>query len=100
MGRRRAFGPVSGQSTALRPSCDTPLRRWLDAQDGSVRGLAAAAGLDQQTLQHIAAGKQLPSLLAAFRLEQVTEGAVLAVSWLGTDLARSLWAQMEERSDG
>lgn len=65
-----------------------------------MRSLAEAAGLDRQTLQHVADGKQLPSLLAAFRLDAVTQGAVPVASWLGTDLARSLWAQMEERSDG
>lgn len=78
----------------------TLLSEWMDAQSLSVGELARRVGVDKSSVQAWRVGSGLPSLVAAFRLEQVTAGKVPASSWLATTVGRHMYFQMQERADG
>lgn len=60
----------------------------------SKQTFANRVGVVRRTVDWWADGRVIPTLVAAFRIEQVTEGAVPVASWLGLDIGRALWEQM------
>jgi len=90
-GRVGPRGAWSQRHVHLRPQCETPLRQWLDANGLSLRAFAVRLGCSWRTVQNWAAGQAMPSLPYAFRIEEVTAGAVPVASWLGTELGRASW---------
>ena len=77
--------------TNKRPKCETPLRQWMDDTGTSAFALAKEMGKVPSHIRYWADGQSLPSLVDAFKLEKLTAGKVAAASWLGTDLAKTLW---------
>lgn len=84
-------GPWSVKEAHKRPQCDTALRQFLDANGLSFRAFAARLGCSWRSIQNWASGQALPNLAYAFRIEEVTGGAVPACSFLGSDLGKAAW---------
>lgn len=78
----------------------TLLSRWMTQQGLGVGQLARLVGVDKSSIQAWKVGSGLPSLVAAFRLEEVTKAAVPASSWLATTVGQHMYFQMKERGDG
>lgn len=70
---------------------ETPLSEYIREKGLTIYAVAKAAGFDPKTVKGWAVGRCLPPLVAAFRLEAATEGAVPVASWLGTELGKSQW---------
>ena len=60
----------------------------MDKNDVSSFAFARLLRVDPKTVIALAAGRQLPTLVLAFKIERATAGAVAASSWLGTELGR------------
>lgn len=73
------------------PGEPTLLRKWLEDHDVSAFQLAKPLQCDPKTVIALAAGKQLPSYIMAFRIQDVT--GIAAESWLGTELGRIRFSQ-------
>lgn len=88
------------QSAGIKASTNTLLYEWMcGAGSGySSRTLAWNIGVTQRALLNVAYGHSMPSLVTAYKIEQVTEGAVPVESWLGTDIGRAQWKELEVRS--
>ena len=84
-------GAWSQKDAHKRPQCETPLRQFLDANGLSLRAFAERLGCSWRTVQNWSAGQVVPSLAYAYRIEEVTAGAVPMVSWLGTDIGKATY---------
>ena len=87
-----------------RAPLETPLRAYLDAHpEVSPYELAKQLGCDYKSVRMWSNGWTMISLVYAFKLEQVTQGAIPASSWLGTELAKAQydggadWVGWQER---
>lgn len=58
------------------------LNQFLTLQKISRAAFAERVGISQPYLSQLEAGKRVPSLELAVRIERETDGAVLAVSWV------------------
>jgi transcriptional regulator with XRE-family HTH domain len=77
-----------------RPPSDTLLGTWLKAQGISAFHFARLCGCDPKMVILWASDRSTPSLHYAFKIEQVSEGAVHVSSWLGTALGKARWDAM------
>lgn len=57
------------------------LQTYASSFSGSRKDLAEAFGISQPHLSLLIAGKKRPSLDLAIRIEQVSKGAIPAISW-------------------
>lgn len=74
-----------------RPTAETSLSTWLRARGINQYQFARMIGADERAVSFWACNQSLPTLIFAFRIEQVTQGGVPVSSWLGTALGRILW---------
>ena len=74
----------------------TELADWMEKTGILAGDLAIKMGVATSTIRLWAAGKAVPGLVHAYRLEQLTEFKVAVVSWLHTTLARKLWEGLEK----
>ncbi len=74
-----------------RPKYTTPLSEWLADHRKSKSWLATQVRSSIQSIENLAFGRALPTLITAFQIERATKGGVPAVSWLGTELGRHYW---------
>lgn len=91
-------GVYSPYEATRRPLCDTPLRTWLDKHGMSVQRFSRLIGCNYRTAQLWTAGQVIPSLVWAYRIDEVTKGEVAPSMWLGTDLGRHMWAAVIKRA--
>jgi predicted transcriptional regulator len=77
----------------------TLLHDWMMQEGVSLNALSARLGVHKTSVQAWRVGSGLPSLPAAFRLEQVTKGKVPASSWLVTTVGRTMYEQMLRRAN-
>lgn len=75
----------------LRPTSDTPLRRWLDRYGVTAYEFGKAARINLASCSYIIRGKALPDLINALKIEVATNGAVKPADWLKTRLGRARW---------
>lgn len=73
---------------------ETLLKKWLTLKGITYRDMAERVGVSHRSITYWCHGQQLPMLLPALKIEEVTEGKVPAVSWLSTLLGRTLWAAL------
>lgn len=79
-------------SKGERPPLENPLRSYLDAHpEVSLYELAKQMACDYKTMRTWANGWVVPSLVYAFKLQHLTEGAIPASSWLATEMAKAQW---------
>jgi predicted transcriptional regulator len=78
----------------------TLLHEWMENSGVSVGEMARRVGVDKSSIQAWRVGSGLPSLVAAFRLEEVTQVGVPASYWLATTIGRHMYFQMKEKADG
>lgn len=69
--------------------CETPLRAWCEATDTTPFAVSKGLGVAHSAVWKWYKGLTLPSLVLAAKLEEWTDGGVLLVAWLGTDLAKA-----------
>jgi transcriptional regulator with XRE-family HTH domain len=75
----------------------TPLYDWLRKNSIPQRTFARETGLGQQTVMRLCLGRITPTLVAAFVIEQATDGEIPAVSWLGTEVTKYEWNLVQRR---
>lgn len=73
-----------------RPTCDTPLRRWLEKEGLSAEQFAKHVGASFALVSRWADGRSIPHLVHAARVEMLTGGEVPAAAWLATEIGKSL----------
>lgn len=78
----------------------TLLAKWMDERGLTIGNVAKMVGVDRSSVQAWRVGSGLPSLPAAFRLEEVTQAAIPASSWLATTLGQHAYFTMKGRTDG
>lgn len=78
----------------------TLLAAWMDEMGLSTGAVARMVGVDKTSVQAWRVGSGLPSLVAAFRLEEVTKQRIPASSWLATTVGKHLYYAMKEKADG
>lgn len=91
--RRRA---LSGSYAASRE--ETDFSRWIERKGLPVASVANLVGVTPKTIYYWAAGYRVPDLVAAARIEHLTDGEVPALSFLTTKLARRIANEMLEHS--
>lgn len=79
--------------TSRRPSCETLLDQWMSKEGWSTQAFAATLGIDRKRLEYMRAGKALPTLVWAFKIEKATGGKVAASSWLASDIGQATWKE-------
>ena len=67
---------------------DTALARWLYRNQMSAFAFAGKLRMNPQTVRQWIHGKVLPSLCAAFKIDELTKGEVPPSSWLGTAVGK------------
>jgi transcriptional regulator with XRE-family HTH domain len=65
---------------------ETKLSRWIDASGMSRDDVAHELGVGRTYLDKLCRGQHLPGLEVAFRIEQLTGGAIAASDWIGAKL--------------
>lgn len=78
-----------------RPDEKTMFAQWMESKRYTYKQVARTVGSSQRSVKYWAQGQSIPSLLFAFKIEQVSKGKVPVASWLGTALARAKWAASE-----
>jgi predicted transcriptional regulator len=74
-----------------RPAEETALERYRQKHGLSFWKLGHLLETDSRSVEMWCRGRQMPSLVRAFKVEALTQGAVPAESWLETSLAKELW---------
>ncbi len=85
-------GAFSNTDVSKRPTCPTPLRAWRGRNNVSIAGFAVLVGCNVRTAENWDTGRCLPSIVYAFKIEEVTGGEVAPSMWLGTENGRAAWA--------
>lgn len=67
---------------------ETAFSKWISRKSLSVAVVAARIGVTPKTVYYWATGYRVPDLVSAFRVEEVTEGEVSAMSFLATKAAK------------
>lgn len=78
----------------------TLLDKWMNEQGLSTYTLGRMVGIDKSCIQAWRTGSGVPTLVAAFRLEEVTRGRVPASSWLATTVGLHMYNQLKEKARG
>lgn len=73
----------------------TDLSVWMEKTGRTYQEVAQLMGCSANSVRLWAAGKAVPGLVAAYRLEVVTEYKVTMLSWMSTKLGRRLWEGFE-----
>jgi DNA-binding XRE family transcriptional regulator len=74
-----------------RPHCPTPLAAWLRKMGSSAASFARLVGCNRRTAQLWVNGQCLPSLIYAYKIDEITRGEVPPASWLGTEIGKAEW---------
>lgn len=80
-----------------RPSQPTILSLWLKSHGISRDKFARQVGCSGKNVDFWCDGKTIPTLHFAFMIEKETEGGVPAETWLGTDIGKHLWTEIQKR---
>lgn len=75
---------------------ETPLAKWMRENDISAYEVAKRARISYKQVCKLRDGESLPSLITAFRIDQVTKGMVAPVLWLTTALGKRAWSQTHD----
>lgn len=67
---------------------DTALARWLYRNKMSAFAFAAKLRMNPQSVNNWVKGRVLPSLVVAFKIDELTKGEVPASSWLATAVGK------------
>ena len=70
---------------------ETVFLKWIQMKGYTLKQVGKMLNASARSVQYWAGGQAMPTLLSAFRIEQVTQGKVPVASWLGTALARAKW---------
>lgn len=73
------------------------LHEWIKAHGLSRDAFAKLVGCNGKMVDFWCDGQVIPGLIYAFKIEQVTEGSVSAEMWLGTDIGKFYWRDLERR---
>lgn len=92
-GRRRRV-----LETRPQPREATTFSRWIEKKNIPVAEVALRIGVSPKTVYYWAAGFRVPDLVSAFRVEEVTQGEVPAMSFLMTRTARRIHGDLIEHS--
>jgi transcriptional regulator with XRE-family HTH domain len=95
----RGAVPIFGNLPAhKRPVQRTLLHFWLKQHGISRDGFAKKLGCTSKMVDHYCDGQCVPGLAIAFQIEKVTQGAVSAATWLGTDMGKMQWEEIQRRA--
>ncbi len=86
-------GPVN-----KRPQQETLLGIWLKAHSISKDQFGRLVGCAPKMVDFWCAGRCIPGLLYAFKIEQVTGGGIGVETWLGLDIAKLEWNRIQRRA--
>lgn len=75
---------------------ETPLSKWMREVGISAYEVAKRSRVSYKQVCKLRDGESLPSLVTAFRIDRVTNGAVPPVAWLATPLGRNAWSQTHD----
>lgn len=78
-----------------RPVEVTLLEEYRVGRALTIDGLARDIGASRNAVRNWLLGSQLPTIPWAYRIEEVTDGAVPVSSWLGTKLGSSIFREIE-----
>lgn len=73
----------------------TPLEQWRLKQGIGHRRLAGLIGAAITSVKQWCRGGTLPTIPAAYRIEEATDGEVPVSSWLATKLGRNVYERMD-----
>jgi hypothetical protein len=82
----------------LTTGAESPMRAYCERVSVSILSVARKVGVSYWTAWCWHAGRNVPSLVHAFKLEQATGGGVPAVSWLATPAAQLEWNREVDHS--
>lgn len=88
--RKNTLGIRPGQPVEV-----TLLEEYRVERGLTIDALARQIGATRNAVRNWLLGSQLPSLPWAYRIDEATDGAVPPVSWLGTKLGASVYAEIE-----
>ena len=81
-----------------RPVERSALAMWLRVRGISKARFASSLGCSKKSLDFWCDGQVVPTLIWAFRIERATGGGVPAVSWLGLEIAKTQWNELERKA--
>lgn len=70
---------------------------WLKAHGISKNKAALLIGCSAKMIDLWCAGRVIPGLLYAMKIEQVTSGGVGMEMWVGTSIGKYQWNEIEKR---
>ncbi len=88
----------AGLPANKRPVNRTLLYVWLKQHGISKDAFARLVGCDEKLVDFWCNGQVIPTLPYAFMVEKVTKGGVGAATWLGTELGRLVWNDLESKA--
>jgi hypothetical protein len=77
-----------------RVGCDTYAHNYLLRYDMSIQSLARDADLDYHSVCRAVKGLGLPSLPAAYRIDEATEGRISPATWFKSDLGKLVLSEL------
>ncbi len=77
----------------------TLLLGWMKHTHTSAKKLARTLGVCARIVTYWAQGQGLPTLVHAFKIDEVTKGKVPPSSWLATSLAKAQWHQRAKNAE-
>jgi hypothetical protein len=89
---------TNGLHAYYRPVYQTLLSLWLKKHAISRASFARQVGCQEKMVHYWCNGQCLPTLPYAFQIEKVTAGAVSAATWLGSEIGRTTWNQIQQRA--
>lgn len=81
-----------------RPQQHTTLHLWCKSHSISRDKFARLIGCSHKNVDYWCDGRTTPTLHFAFMIEKITEGGVPVETWLGTDLGRHLWNEIQKKA--
>jgi hypothetical protein len=91
--------PLYGNLPAhKRPKRYTLLHYWLKENSVARTSFARQVGCNACMVNYWADGRCVPSLPYAFMIEKITEGAVSAATWLGTEVGKAIWNDIQKKA--
>lgn len=97
-GRPKTAVSIYSGAPNKRPKQETLLALWMKSRGISQDKFARLVGCNGKMVDYWTTGRCLPGLLYAFMIEKVTEGGVGVESWIGLEIAKEQWHQMQRRA--
>lgn len=83
--------PYKRSTTWGRINGETIFGNWIKHKNFTFGHVASLTGASIRSVKYWAHGQALPSLLFAFKIDQISQGKVPVASWMDTAIAKAKW---------